>query len=70
MNRVGSWAADVHGDLHAEHICFAPEGMQIFDCVEFDVRLRRCALAGEIGFLSMDLCVRWGESLVEPLLAC
>lgn len=59
---------DVHGDLHAEHICFAPEGIQIFDCIEFDANLRRCDLASEIGFLSMDLRVRGGKSLVERFL--
>jgi uncharacterized protein len=30
------WVRDGHGDLHCEHVCFAPEGIQIFDCVEFD----------------------------------
>ena len=63
------WIRDVHGDLHAEHICFAPEGIQIFDCIEFSAKLRRCDLAAEIAFLSMDLCVRGGESLVEPFIA-
>lgn len=62
------WVRDVHGDLHAEHVCFAPEGIQIFDCIEFNAQLRRCDLAAEIGFLSMDLSVRGGESLVEPFL--
>ena len=63
------WIRDVHGDLHAEHICFAPEGIQIFDCIDFSASLRRCDLAAEIAFLSMDLCVRGGESLVEPFIA-
>jgi aminoglycoside phosphotransferase family enzyme len=39
------WVRDVHGDLHAEHICFAPEGIQIFDCIEFNTRLRRSRVA-------------------------
>ena len=26
---AGGWIRDVHGDLHAEHICFANEGIQI-----------------------------------------
>jgi uncharacterized protein len=64
----GGWIRDVHGDLHAEHICFAPEGIQIFDCIEFSSELRRCDLAAEIGFLLMDLAVRGGESLIEPFL--
>jgi len=63
------WIRDVHGDLHADHICFAPEGIQIFDCIEFNANLRRCDLAAEMAFLSMDLCVRGGESLVEPFIA-
>jgi uncharacterized protein len=62
------WVRDVHGDLHAEHICFAPEGIQVFDCIEFNAHLRRCDLAAEIGFLLMDLSVRGGEFLVEPFL--
>ncbi len=63
------WIRDVHGDLHAEHICFAPEGIEIFDCIEFNSELRRCDLASEIGFLVMDLCVRGGEALAERLVA-
>ena len=34
------WIRDVHGDLHCEHVCFAPEGIQIFDCIEFSQQLR------------------------------
>jgi uncharacterized protein len=62
------WIRDVHGDLHAEHICFAPEAIQIFDCIEFNDDLRRCDLASEIAFLLMDLSVRGGEPLVKPFL--
>jgi aminoglycoside phosphotransferase family enzyme/predicted kinase len=66
---VEGWIRDVHGDLHAEHVCFAPEGIQIFDCIEFSVKLRCCDLASEIAFLLMDLTVRGGESLREPFIA-
>jgi uncharacterized protein len=59
---------DVHGDLHAEHICFAPEGTQIFDCIEFSANLRCCDLTSEIAFLLMDLTVRGRGSLREPLI--
>ncbi|HWO43451.1 MAG TPA: AAA family ATPase [Candidatus Eisenbacteria bacterium] len=52
------WIRDVHGDLHCEHVCFAPEGIQIYDCIEFSPKLRRCDLASEIGFLLMDVDVR------------
>jgi hypothetical protein len=62
------WIRDVHGDLHAEHICFAPEGIQIFDCVEFEPRFRQCDLAAEIAFLAMDIEVRGGAGSLENFL--
>lgn len=69
LRRVNDgWIRDVHGDLHCEHICFAPEGIQIFDCIEFSPRLRCCDLASEIGFLLMDLEVRGGGNLMQPFL--
>lgn len=62
------WIRDVHGDLHAEHICFAPEGIQIFDCVEFEPRFRQCDLAAEIAFLTMDVEVRGGACILGSFL--
>jgi len=62
------WIRDVHGDLHTEHICFAPEGIQIFDCIEFKPQFRQCDLAAEIAFLAMDVEVRGGGGLVAPFL--
>ena len=62
------WIRDVHGDLHTEHVCFAPEGIQIFDCIEFEPRFRHCDLVAEIAFLTMDLEVRGGAGLVESFL--
>ena len=62
------WLRDVHGDLHTEHICCAPEGIQIFDCIEFKPEFRQCDLAAEIAFLAMDIEVRGGGGLVAPLL--
>jgi aminoglycoside phosphotransferase family enzyme/predicted kinase len=63
------WIRDIHGDLHCEHICFAPEGIQIFDCIEFSSQLRFGDLASEIGFLLMDLEVRGGKAMVKPFLS-
>jgi uncharacterized protein len=65
---TGGWIRDVHGDLHTEHICFAQEGIQIFDCIEFDAGLRCCDLAAEIAFPSMDISVRGGAPLVRPFM--
>jgi uncharacterized protein len=64
----GGWIRDVHGDLHCEHVCFAQEGIQIFDCIEFSAELRCCDLASEIAFLSMDLEFRGAKALVKPFL--
>ncbi len=45
---------DCHGDLHAEHVCFA-NGIYIYDCIEFNDRFRYCDVASEIAFLAMDI---------------
>jgi len=45
---------DCHGDLHAAHVCFS-DGIQIFDCIEFNDRFRYCDVASEVAFLAMDL---------------
>ncbi len=43
-----------HGDLRAEHLCFS-DGLQIIDCIEFDVHLRCRDVAAEVAFLAMDI---------------
>ncbi len=60
---------EVHGDLHCEHVCFAPEGIQIFDCVEFSSQLRRCDVASEVAFLLMDLEARGAKRHAQEFLA-
>jgi hypothetical protein len=45
---------DCHGDLHMGNICLA-DGIYIFDCIEFNPRFRYGDVAGDIGFLTMDL---------------
>jgi predicted kinase len=62
------WIRDLHGNLHCEHICFAPEGIQVFDCIEFSSQLRCGDLASEVGFLLMDLKVRGGKALAKSFL--
>jgi aminoglycoside phosphotransferase family enzyme/predicted kinase len=62
------WIRDVHGDLHCEHVCFAPEGIQIFDCIEFSAKFRCCDIAAEIAFLLMDLESRGAGALAKEFL--
>lgn len=59
---------EVHGDLHCEHVCFAPEGVQIFDAIEFSREIRCCDLASEIAFLLMDLEMRGADELGRDFL--
>ena len=59
---------ELHGDLHCEHVCFAPEGIQIFDCVEFSPQLRRIDTASEVAFLLMDLEARGAKELGREFL--
>jgi uncharacterized protein len=59
---------EVHGDLHCQHVCFAPGGIQIFDCLEFSRKLRSCDIASEIAFLVMDLEFRGGRQAAGEFL--
>ncbi len=46
---------DGHGDLHAGNVAVTPQGLVIYDCIEFSDRLRCGDVAAEIAFLAMDL---------------
>lgn len=46
---------DGHGDLRLEHIHCTPERVCIYDCIEFNERLRSVDVASDIAFLAMDL---------------
>lgn len=45
---------DGHGDLHSANICLS-DRVYIFDCIEFNPRLRYGDVAGDVAFLAMDL---------------
>jgi len=56
MKRIdGGFIKDCHGDLHLDHINIRPEGICIYDCIEFSERLRYIDTASDIAFLAMDL---------------
>lgn len=46
---------DGHGDLHLEHIHIKPDRVCIYDCIEFNERLRYGDWAVDLAFLAMDL---------------
>jgi uncharacterized protein len=58
-SRVGTGRIrDGHGDLHAGNICFSPQGIVIYDCIEFAARFRCGDVAADLAFLAMDLDLR------------
>jgi uncharacterized protein len=62
---------DCHGDLHLDHIHITPRTLHIYDCIEFNDRLRYIDVANDIGFLAMDLDFHGypelGSRLVEKM---
>lgn len=65
LERASSgYVRDCHGDLHCDHISIG-EGIEIFDCIEFNERFRYSDVVADIAFLSMDLDFR-----NRPDLAC
>ena len=61
---------DCHGDLRSDAICIDESfegGICLFDCIEFDNRLRISDVGLEIGFLAMDLDFRARPDLADLL---
>ncbi len=57
-----------HGDLRPEHVCLLPgEEIVVFDCVEFDERLRTGDVAAELAFLTMEIDFLGFPDLSEDL---
>jgi aminoglycoside phosphotransferase family enzyme len=46
---------DGHGDIRLEHVAFLPQGICIFDCIEFNDRFRIGDVINDMCFLSMEL---------------
>ncbi len=53
-----------HGDLHARNICMT-DPPTVYDCLEFRFDLRCGDVAGEVGFLAMDLAARGAHDLAR-----
>jgi hypothetical protein len=64
------WIRDCHGDLHAEHIHITPQSLHIYDCVEFNDRLRYVDVASDAAFLAMDLDFNGRADLSRHFVAC
>ncbi|MFB6248781.1 MAG: AAA family ATPase [Salinibacter sp.] len=53
--RAGGLIVEGHGDLRLEHVHLTDERVCIYDCIEFNERLRHLDVANDIAFLAMDL---------------
>src|SRR5690606_27054798 len=57
--RAGGRIVDGHGDLRLEHVRLSadggPETVCLYDCIEFNERLRYVDVANDAAFLAMDL---------------
>jgi uncharacterized protein len=61
---------DGHGDLRAQNICLfsgLQDGVQIFDCIEFNDRFRYEDVAADLAYLAMDLDLAGWASLRRVL---
>jgi aminoglycoside phosphotransferase family enzyme/predicted kinase len=52
--RAGGLVVDGHGDLRLEHVHLTDEALCIYDCIEFNDRLRHLDVANDLAFLAMD----------------
>lgn len=59
---------DAHGDLHLQNVCLLDGRATLFDCLEFDARMRCLDVIGDLAFLLMDLQVRGAPRLAWRVL--
>jgi aminoglycoside phosphotransferase family enzyme len=59
---------DCHGDLYSANICLSDK-VYVFDCIEFNDRFRYSDVAGDIGFLAMDLDFHGLDELADYFVA-
>ncbi len=61
-------ARDCHGDLRLSAVCLE-DGIQVYDCIEFNERFRYGDLAADIAFLTMDFDGHGRPDLADEFLA-
>ncbi|MER3421775.1 MAG: hypothetical protein C4290_15155, partial [Chloroflexota bacterium] len=61
-------ARDCHGDLRLSAVCLE-DGLQVYDCIEFNERFRYGDLAADIAFLTMDFDGHGRPDLADEFLA-
>jgi uncharacterized protein len=54
----GHFIRECHGDLHLRNICYWPDRIQLFDCIEFNESFRYVDTMYDVAFATMDLAAR------------
>lgn len=68
--RAEGHVLDGHGDLRLEHIHLTENAVRIFDCIEFNERLRCIDTANDVAFLAMDLDYHNRPDLASVFVEC
>jgi hypothetical protein len=63
--RREGFVRECHGDLHLGNIAVVDGQVAIFDCIDFNARMRWSDLMGEVAFLAMDLEYRGRADLAD-----
>jgi hypothetical protein len=63
--RRDGFVRECHGDLHLGNIAVVDGRVAIFDCIDFNPRMRWNDLMGEVAFLAMDLEYRGRADLAD-----
>jgi len=63
--RREGFVRECHGDLHLGNIALVDGRIAIFDCIDFNPRMRWNDLMGEVAFLAMDLEYRGRADLAD-----
>jgi aminoglycoside phosphotransferase family enzyme/gluconate kinase len=68
QRRRGGFIRECHGDMHLGNMALVDGKVLIFDCIEFNERLRWIDVMSEIAFATMDLYDRGRPGLAHRLL--
>src|SRR5262249_25050161 len=66
--RASGFVRECHGDLHLANIVWIDDAIAIFDCIEFNDRMRWIDVMSEVAFTVMDLERRGRRALAYRFL--